>query len=262
LSRKNINDIVNQAERLLQHIKDFYGYLLYTDKEREDEGRLKKNNYTIVNSKSTGNMKKEAVAELDIFGNLIVRQEPWEFADSLEELNSMISSCKKCPLGNSRTNFVFGTGNPDADIVVIGEAPGAEEDLQGEPFVGRAGQLLNRILEATGFKREEVYIMNILKCRPPGNRNPLPEEVEKCRPYLEKQLKLINPKIILLLGKVAADALLKTREPLQKLRGKVHTYKNWKVMVTFHPAALLRNPNWKRPAWEDMQNFRDFYKTL
>ncbi|MCX7877740.1 MAG: uracil-DNA glycosylase [Ignavibacteria bacterium] len=199
---------------------------------------------------------------MDIFGNVVVKRESWEFAESLDELNSMICNCKKCPLGETRTNFVFGVGNPMADIVLIGEAPGAEEDAQGEPFVGRAGQLLNKILEATGFSREEVYIMNILKCRPPGNRNPLPEEVEKCRPYLEKQLKLINPKLILMLGKVAADALLKTREPLHKIRGKILNYKEWKVMVTFHPAALLRNPHWKRPAWEDMQKFRDYYKTL
>ena len=161
-----------------------------------------------------------------------------------------------------RTNFVFGVGNPKADVVVIGEAPGADEDAQGEPFVGRAGQLLNKILEATGFKREEVFICNILKSRPPGNRNPLPEEVEVCKPYLDKQLKLINPKLILLLGKVAAESLLKTKEPLNKLRGKTHDYKGWKVRVTFHPAALLRNPNWKRPTWEDMQQFRDMYEEI
>jgi len=151
---------------------------------------------------------------------------------------------------------------PKADVVIIGEAPGADEDSQGEPFVGRAGQLLNKILEATGFAREEVFILNILKCRPPGNRNPAPDEVELCRPYLEKQLKLINPKLILLLGKVASESLLKTKEPLNKLRGKTHDYKGWKVRVTFHPAALLRNPNWKRPTWEDMQEFKALYEDL
>ena len=146
--------------------------------------------------------------------------------------------------------------------MLIGEAPGADEDARGEPFVGRAGQLLNKIIEATGFKREEVFICNILKCRPPGNRNPLPEEVEKCRPYLEKQLGLLKPKLILLLGRVAAESLLKTKEPLNKLRGKVHDYKGFKVMITFHPAALLRNPQWKRPTWEDMKQFKTLYEEL
>ncbi len=121
---------------------------------------------------------------------------------------------------------------------------------------------MNKILEATGFKREEVFICNILKCRPPGNRNPLPEEVEKCRPYLEKQLGLLKPKLILLLGRVAAESLLKNREPLNKMRGKVHDYKGYKVMVTFHPAALLRNPQWKRPTWDDMKQFKTLYEEL
>ncbi|MGH2575375.1 MAG: uracil-DNA glycosylase, partial [Ignavibacteria bacterium] len=138
----------------------------------------------------------------------------------------------------------------------------AEEDLQGEPFVGRAGQLLNKILEATGFKREEVYICNILKCRPPGNRNPQPEEIETCTPYLDYQLQLIKPKIIIALGRVAAETLLKTRLPLTKLRGKIHYYKGFKTFVTFHPAALLRNPQWKRPTWEDMQQFKKIYAEL
>ncbi|MCC6865380.1 MAG: uracil-DNA glycosylase [Ignavibacteria bacterium] len=166
----------------------------------------------------------------------------------------------KCGLGKMRTNFVFGTGNQNADVVIIGEAPGADEDAQGEPFVGKAGQLLNKILIATGFQREEVYICNILKCRPPGNRNPAPDEVELCRPYLDKQLKLLNPKLILLLGKVAAESILKTKDPLNKIRCKTHEYKGWKVRVTFHPAALLRNPHWKRLTWEDMLQFKKIYE--
>ena len=205
---------------------------------------------------------KSAVAEIDIFGNENITREEWEFAETLDELNQKIKDCKKCDLWKTRTNFVFGVGNPNADIVVMGEAPGADEDAQGEPFVGRAGQLLNKILTATGFSREEVFICNILKSRPPGNRNPLPEEVEVCKPYLDKQLKLINPKLILLLGKVASESLLKTKEPLAKLRGKTHDYKGWKVRVTFHPAALLRNPNWKRPTWEDMLQFKEIYEQL
>lgn len=208
------------------------------------------------------NNDRKTIIEVDLFGNKTVTKEDWEFSENLDELNGLICNCQKCALGATRTNFVFGVGNPKADIVLIGEAPGADEDAQGEPFVGRAGQLLNKILDATGFRREDVFICNILKCRPPGNRNPQPDEIEKCRPYLEKQLKLLNPKLILLLGRVAAESLLKTKEPLNKLRGKIHDYKGWKVMITFHPAALLRNPNWKRPTWDDMKQFKAIYEEM
>lgn len=214
------------------------------------------------NETNNDNDDKKTIVEEDLFGNKTVTKEDWEFSEKLEELNGLICNCQKCALGATRTNFVFGVGNPNADIVLIGEAPGADEDAQGEPFVGRAGQLLNKILDATGFRREDVFICNILKCRPPGNRNPQPDEIEKCRPYLEKQLKLINPKLILLLGRVAAESLLKTKEPLNKLRGKIHDYKGWKVMITFHPAALLRNPNWKRPTWDDMRRFKAIYEEM
>lgn len=182
--------------------------------------------------------------------------EPWAAAASLEELNGLICTCLKCPLGHTRTKFVFGVGNARATLMLVGEAPGADEDLQGEPFVGRAGQLLNKILEAIGFRREEVYIANILKCRPPNNRTPLPEEVELCLPYLRRQVDLIQPKLILCLGLVAAQNLLGTRETLGRLRGRVLRYGDTPVMVTYHPAALLRNPAWKRPAWEDVQAAR------
>jgi DNA polymerase len=182
--------------------------------------------------------------------------EPWAAAPSLEELNGLICTCLKCPLGHTRTKFVFGVGNPRATLMLIGEAPGADEDLQGEPFVGRAGQLLNKILEAVNFRRDEVYIANILKCRPPNNRNPLPEEAELCLPYLRKQVELIGPKAILCLGLVAAQNLLGTKESLGRLRGRVLQFGTVPVMVTYHPAALLRNPAWKRPAWEDVQALR------
>ncbi len=209
-------------------------------------------------------MKKEKkpLVEVDLFGNVIARREEWEFLESLDEMNTAICECQKCALGRTRTKFVFGVGNHKADIVVIGEAPGADEDAKGEPFVGRAGQLLNKILSSVDIKREEVFICNILKCRPPGNRNPLPEEIEQCEPYLKKQLDLIKPKLILILGKVAADTLLNLRQPLNKMRGSIHYYNGIKTMVTFHPAALLRNPNWKRPTWEDMQVFKKLYDEL
>jgi len=182
--------------------------------------------------------------------------EPWIGAKNLDELNSMICTCVKCPLGTTRIKFVFGVGNPNADIVFVGEAPGADEDAQGEPFVGRAGQLLNKILEAVQFKRDEVYICNILKCRPPSNRQPQPDEIDQCEPHLWKQLELLKPKIIVCLGRVAGQTLLRTTASLGELRGKVHSYRGIKLVVTYHPAALLRNPNWKKPTWEDVQWIR------
>ncbi len=146
--------------------------------------------------------------------------------------------------------------------MVIGEGPGAEEDKQGLPFVGRAGKLLTDMLLAINLKREEVYIGNIVKCRPPENRTPLPEEMEMCLPYLKKQIQLINPKLILCLGLTAAKGLLKRKDSLTSLRGKVFEFENAKVMITYHPAALLRNPNWKRPAWEDLKLFRKLYEEI
>lgn len=183
----------------------------------------------------------------------------WNSSSTLVELNNNICTCIKCDLGSTRKNFVFGSGNPNADIVVVGEAPGADEDEKGLPFVGRAGQLLTKILEAVNLTREEVFICNILKCRPPGNRNPSAEEIEKCEPYLKKQLSLIKPKFILALGTFASQTLLQTKQPLGKLRGEFHDYNGIKTMVTFHPAALLRNPNWKKPTWEDVQLLRKEY---
>lgn len=271
MSSEEVNKLLDETESIIKNFDRFYSEKLYIDKALPEitrqvsesiESAPKAKPKVRKTSVSVPQNNKSAVAEIDIFGNENIKREEWEFSETLDELNSKINTCMKCGLGKLRTNFVFGVGNPKADIVVIGEAPGADEDAQGEPFVGRAGQLLNKILEATGFAREEVYILNILKCRPPGNRNPAPDEVELCRPYLEKQLKLINPKLILLLGKVASESLLKTKEPLNKLRGKSHDYKGWKVRVTFHPAALLRNPNWKRPTWEDMQEFKALYEEL
>jgi uracil-DNA glycosylase family 4 len=189
-------------------------------------------------------------------------QEPWGQAPTLDELNRQICTCLKCPLGQTRAKFVFGVGNPTATLMIIGEAPGADEDAQGEPFVGRAGQLLNKILEAVHFKREEVYICNIIKCRPPGNRKPASDEVDQCLPYLRKQVELIKPKMILCLGLTAAENLLRTTESLSSLRGRVLQYEGIPLMVTYHPAALLRNPNWKRPTWEDVQAMRKLHDEL
>jgi uracil-DNA glycosylase family 4 len=188
--------------------------------------------------------------------------ETFHSAKSLEELNSLICNCMKCQLGDARKNFVFGTGNPNAEVLILGEGPGAEEDGQGLPFVGRAGKLLNDILKAIKFERNDVYIANIVKCRPPGNRTPSPAEMEMCMPYLKKQIELVDPKLILCVGLTAAHGLLLNKDSLTSLRGKVFDYNGRKVMVTYHPAALLRNPNWKRGCWEDVQAFRKLYDEL
>ena len=178
----------------------------------------------------------------------------------LNEFNEAIMHCQKCALGATRTNFVFGIGNPDADLMFVGEAPGEKEDLEGVPFVGRAGKLLDDILKAIELKREDVYIANVLKCRPPNNRDPNKEEIELCEPYLLKQIELIKPKLLVALGRISATTLLRTKDSLTAMRGKVFDYHGTDMVVTYHPAALLRNPNWKRPAWEDFKTIRDMYR--
>lgn len=172
---------------------------------------------------------------------------------SLAEYEAHICHCQKCPLCQTRTKIVFGVGDPEADLVFVGEAPGRDEDLQGEPFVGKAGQLLDRILGAIHLSRDEVYICNVLKCRPPNNRTPSAQEIETCFPYLEKQLEMIHPRLIVALGATAARVLLPGKASLGQLRSKLWKWKEYDLVVTYHPAALLRNPQLKRPAWEDFQ---------
>jgi uracil-DNA glycosylase family 4 len=171
----------------------------------------------------------------------------------LAQLGEMVAGCTKCGLHKTRTKTVFGDGNPSANIVFIGEAPGRDEDLQGVPFVGRAGKLLDKMIAAIGFSRDEVYIANILKCRPPNNRDPEKNEVTACEKYLARQIELIDPVIICALGRVAGQNLLGEKAPLRVLREGEHHYNGKRVIVTYHPAALLRNPNWKKGAWEDLQ---------
>ena len=175
-------------------------------------------------------------------------------ANSLEELRAAIGDCQRCKLCSARTNIVFGVGNPRAKLMFVGEGPGRDEDLQGEPFVGRAGQLLTDIItKGIGIKREDVYICNVVKCRPPENRNPEPDEVAACEPFLKKQIELVRPEIIVGLGKFAVQTLLKSNAPISKLRGKWHSYHGIKLMPTFHPAYLLRNPADKKLVWEDIK---------
>jgi DNA polymerase len=178
---------------------------------------------------------------------------------SLHEVVAAIAACSACALGATAINHVPGEGNPEAGFVIVGEAPGATEDELGRPFVGKSGDLLTKILEAIQFRREDVFICNVLKHRPPGNRNPTPAEIVACRPFLLRQLELLRPRVILALGTFAAQTLLETDSPIGKLRGLEHRYHGIPLVATYHPAALLRNPNWKRPAWEDVQLARRIF---
>lgn len=237
MSSNDLFNALNDAQKYLMQHENLFGETLFVNPQKEP---------------------KAAAADA-VF---MYPDEPWVHAQSLEELNKAICTCLKCPLGQTRKNFVFGVGNPKADVMFIGEAPGADEDAKGEPFVGRAGQLLNKIIEAVQLKREEVYICNILKCRPPNNRDPLPSEMETCTPHLYKQIEIMRPKFIICLGRISAHWLLQTNASLTSLRGKTHEYRGAKLIVTYHPAALLRNPNWKRPAWDDMKMFKELYDAL
>ncbi|OGQ51014.1 MAG: DNA polymerase [Deltaproteobacteria bacterium RIFCSPLOWO2_02_56_12] len=195
-------------------------------------------------------------------GNLFSDCAPASQAKSLEELRAAIGDCRRCKLWPGRTHVVFGVGNAKAKLMFIGEGPGRDEDLQGEPFVGRAGQLLTDIItKGMGLKREDVYIANVVKCRPPENRNPEPDEVESCEPFLKKQIELVQPQIIVALGKFAVQSLLKSKVAITRLRGIWHDYHGIKLMPTFHPAYLLRNPGDKKLVWEDIKKVLKELKT-
>lgn len=181
---------------------------------------------------------------------------------SLEELRAAIGDCRRCKLWSGRTNLVFGVGNPRANVMFVGEGPGRDEDLKGEPFVGRAGQLLTDIItKGMKLRREDVYIANVVKCRPPNNRDPEPDEVEACEPFLKKQVDLVRPKVIVALGRFAVQCLLRSKQPITRLRGQWHEYEDIKLMPTFHPAYLLRNPGDKKLVWEDIQKVIEALKS-
>ncbi|MFZ5994046.1 MAG: uracil-DNA glycosylase [Thermodesulfobacteriota bacterium] len=192
-------------------------------------------------------------------GNL---REGQEKRPTLADVRRELGDCERCKLHKTRTNIVFGAGNEQAKLVFVGEGPGLDEDIQGEPFVGAAGQLLTRIIRAINLRREDVYICNIIKCRPPKNRNPEPDEIEACKPFVLKQLEAIRPRLICALGSVAAQALLETAAPIGILRGRFHSFRGVKLMPTYHPAYLLRNPAKKREVWEDMQKIQKEYQAL
>ena len=174
-------------------------------------------------------------------------------AETLDEIRADLGDCQRCSLSKGRNHIVFGAGSASARLVLVGEAPGRDEDRQGAPFVGEAGRLLDRILFAMALKREDVYICNVQKCRPPKNRDPLPEEIDACQPFLKRQLAAIQPQVVVTLGRFAAQTLLDTQEPISRLRGRWHSYEGIAVMPTYHPAFLLRNPAAKREVWEDMK---------
>jgi uracil-DNA glycosylase family 4 len=175
-------------------------------------------------------------------------------AEALASIRADLGECTRCKLhAMGRTQIVYGVGNEAAELMFVGEAPGADEDIQGEPFVGRAGQLLTKMIEAMGFKRSDVYIANVLKCRPPGNRNPEPDEIQQCQPFLFRQIASIRPKVIIALGAFAARTLLETQDPISRLRGRVYDFRGAKLIPTFHPSFLLRSPAYKREAWEDLK---------
>jgi uracil-DNA glycosylase len=250
------DNIIDKIENYFSGMKEQYGNTIFFEKELEK---------TPVNEnekfKNSPKSKIQIITEPESMFN---NEHPsvdadWKYSKSIEELFQKIHNCRKCPLGDTRKNFVFGAGNPNADIMIIGEAPGADEDEQGEPFVGRAGQLLTKILSAINLSREEVFIANILKCRPPANRKPLPSEEDECEPFLQKQIELIQPQFILALGLTAVDRLLKKKNKMGEIRGSVMEYHGIKMLVTYHPAALLRNPNWKPLVWEDVKLLRRLY---
>ena len=216
---------------------------------------------TYVRNQHIMGMESLSTAETEEIGskivtmmeNISVGKKASNVSFSLEEVGQELGDCTRCKLSGSRTNIVFGEGSPNAPLVFVGEAPGREEDLVGKPFIGEAGKLLTRIIQAIDLKREDVYITNVVKCRPPNNRNPQPDEIKTCLPFLIKQLQVIRPRIICALGRFAAQTLLGTTEKISSLRGNIYEFQNSKVVPTFHPASLLRNPQWKRQVWEDMQ---------
>lgn len=219
-----------------------------------------------IQSKEQEVIKKEKLIEPMIeeqAGTIAQSVRSGEGAETIEAIRAEIGNCTRCPLhAQGRTQIVHSTGNFNAELMFVGEAPGADEDIKGEPFVGRAGQLLTKIIEAIGLKREEVFIGNINRCRPPGNRQPLPEEASVCRPYLLREVEVIKPKVIVVLGAHAAHNLLEVKTPISKLRGHFHDYFGTKVMPTFHPAYLLRDPHKKKEVWEDMKMVRDLLRTM
>ena len=240
-----MTEMENSLEEIKQYLKwysEVYGSDLYID------GGLSTDNLSIGEEKPLQPVK--------ITKSRAQQQIVDEFSPELKQFYDQIHTCQKCALGKTRKHFVFGGGNPKANIVFIGEAPGKDEDEQGIPFVGRAGKLLDKMLAAIGLHRNDVFIANVLKCRPPQNRDPLPDEIMHCEPYLKIQLELIQPKVLVALGRIAGQVLLKRNDSLSVLRQETQLYERTPLIVTYHPAALLRNPQWKQNAWFDLKKIK------
>jgi DNA polymerase len=240
---------IEDINTFLQWYKNIYGGVIYVDGEITES--------SLIESKPSNVSSPAKPIEKNSKSDLIIHQRSPE----LEQFYLEIKDCRQCPLGATRTNLVFGAGNPNAKVMFIGEAPGEDEDKQGVPFVGRAGKLFDKMLKTISLSREDIYIANILKCRPPRNRDPLPEEIKKCELYLKKQLNMISPKILVALGRIAGQVLLNRYDnPLRVLRESTHEYEGMPLIVTYHPAALLRNSQWKRAAWEDFKKLKKMLK--
>lgn len=262
-------ELIEKAERFIKQQQDLYGKFSVPipDAVEPEVSQEKKSE---INTKSTGpqssNIQHTKAEDQETVQTetekLLSTQEKIAACQTLDELRRLCEQDPDLQTDLEDTNLVFGVGNPDADLMIVGEAPGYNEDQQGEPFVGEAGQLLDKIMGAINFNRNDIYIANILKHRPPNNRDPKPEEREKSLPYLLRQIELVDPKIILCVGRISATTLLDEDTSLSKLRGSFHTFHGRELMATYHPAALLRNPKWKRPTWEDVQKLRKRYDEL
>ncbi len=265
MSKTHPLDLINRAQKLLKQQSELFGAFNVdisgiTQHEEKDTSVLDSideqvTEKQLVVENSISNEQSDETIELSN-SDLISK------CTSLEELKDLCSKSDELKTDLDNTNLVFGVGNPKADLMIIGEAPGVNEDLQGEPFVGEAGQLLDKILKAIDFERTDIYIANILKHRPPNNRDPKKEERNRSLPYLLKQIELINPKLILCVGRISATTLLEKDDSLKNMRNKFHSFLGRELMVTYHPAALLRNEHWKRPTWEDVQLLRTRYDEL
>lgn len=281
-----MRDLLRDLRSIVEHEQALYGSLLPLDGPAasdavSEEPSSAESASSSEPARSPSPPDDAAMPNKDLFGNpthppeedptlppwkridaLVPEDVPYKNSSSLSEVNQFLADNVLVPIDEDRENPVFGVGDPEADLVIVGEAPGRDEDKKGEPFVGRAGKLLDKILDAIDFRREEIYITNILKSRPPRNRNPKEEEVEAHLPILYKQIALIQPEIILAVGKVAGNTLLDRSSSLSNLRETEHDFYGLPLLVTYHPAALLRNPQWKRPTWEDVQHLRARYDEL
>ncbi|MDA3838736.1 MAG: uracil-DNA glycosylase [Candidatus Delongbacteria bacterium] len=249
-----------QKGLLLEYLRgQFVNCLKYHQCVYSDSILINTDEFTISYTLNRDNREKESlIQESKLMPNIMNEDDKKEVmnVNSLDQLKKVVESCKLCELHKTRLNTVFGAGSDRSKLVIIGEAPGAEEDKTGLPFVGRSGKLLTKMLEAIGFSREDVFICNVLKCRPPNNRDPKSEEIKQCSMYLEKQLEILKPKYILALGRIAAKRILGKDLAMKDFRKEIHSYQNIPVMVTYHPSALLRNPKWKYAAWEDLQSLK------